>query len=84
MHVLNYRHKILKQEDSKTNYLSDIFSEILKGKYSFQSTSSGGVLFTKIEDHNYPYKHTTCILRWNDVEVVASTSFRSGILVLWL
>ena len=82
MHVLNYRHKILKQEDSKTDYLSDIFSELLKGKFSFQSTSSGGVLLTKIEDHNYPYKHTTFILRWNDVEAVASTSFQSGDVVV--
>ena len=26
-----------------------------------------------------PYKHSTCILRWNDVETNVSTSFQSGI-----
>ena len=26
-----------------------------------------------------PYKHTTWILRWNDVETVVSTSFQRGI-----
>ena len=32
----------------------------------------------------YPNKHTTWILRWNDVETVVSTSFQRGIHVVCL
>ena len=32
----------------------------------------------------YPYKHTTCIPHWNDVETVVSASFQRGIHVVCL
>ena len=35
-------------------------------------------------DRGIPYKHTTWILRWNDVETVVSRSFQRGIYVMCL
>ena len=49
MQAVNYRSKILQQGDSKTDYLSEIFSEIFKGKFSSQSTTSGSLFFYALQ-----------------------------------
>ena len=36
------------------------------------------------DDSDLPYKHTTCIPRWNEVEITVSTSFQRGIHMVWL
>ena len=56
MQVVNYRLNILQHEDSKTDYLSKMFSKIFRGKLSIQSTSTGKVFFTKIEGHKYVFQ----------------------------
>ena len=42
------------------------------------------VSFKGVWIYQQPYKHTTCIPRWNDVETAASTSFQRGIHVVCL
>ena len=42
------------------------------------------VSFKGVWFYQQPYKHTTCIPRWNDVETAASTSFQRGIHVVCL
>ena len=56
---------------------------------NFQSVLNSLFIY-KHRDHDkgkskyYPYKHTMCIPRWNDVETTVSTSFQRGIHVVWL
>lgn len=49
MRTVNYRSKILKQGDSKKDYLSEIFSETFKGKFISQSTTSGSLFFYALQ-----------------------------------
>ena len=49
MRAVNYRSKILKQGDSKKDYLSEIFSETFKGKFISQSTTSGSLFFHALQ-----------------------------------
>ena len=43
-----------------------------------QPSESANYLLT-LFTRNVPYKHTTCIPRWNDVEMTVSMSFQRGI-----
>ena len=73
---LSYRPKILQQGESRTKYLSDIFSETFKGKLGYQSTSSSRVVLNKIEDHNYVFQ-TSYFLQFFTWRAMSMNSFFS-------